>query len=91
MDCAGRSGRESRLRHALRRGGGLGADAGRGLPRGRAGHGRRRGDACFPGVLLARYLGDSSEAAKRYFIELWRLLRPAIGGRAAVEPRIWRT
>jgi len=45
----------------------------------------------LPGVLLARYLGDSSEAAKRYFIRLWQLLRPAIGGRAAVEPRIWRT
>lgn len=45
----------------------------------------------LPGVLLARYLGDSSEAAKRYFVELWRLLRPAIGGRSAVEPRIWRT
>jgi urease accessory protein len=45
----------------------------------------------LPGVLLARYLGDSSEAAKRYFVRLWQLLRPAIGGRAAVEPRIWRT
>jgi urease accessory protein len=45
----------------------------------------------LPGVLLARYLGDSSEAAKRYFVELWRRLRPALAGREAVEPRIWRT
>ena len=45
----------------------------------------------LPGVLLARYLGDSSEAAKRYFVELWQRLRPAIAGRAAQEPRIWRT
>ena len=45
----------------------------------------------LPGVLLARYLGNSSEAARRYFIALWRLLRPALAGREAVEPRIWRT
>ncbi|HTP63728.1 MAG TPA: urease accessory protein UreD [Burkholderiales bacterium] len=45
----------------------------------------------LPGILLARYLGGSSEAARRYFIELWRILRPAAAGREAVEPRIWRT
>jgi urease accessory protein len=45
----------------------------------------------LPGILLARYLGDASEAARRYFIALWRILRPALGGRAAIEPRIWRT
>jgi urease accessory protein len=45
----------------------------------------------LPGILLARYLGDSSEAARRYFIALWRILRPAVAGREAVEPRIWRT
>jgi urease accessory protein len=45
----------------------------------------------LPGVLLARYLGDSSEAAKRYFAELWRRLRPVVTGREAHEPRIWRT
>lgn len=45
----------------------------------------------LPGVLLARYLGDSSEAAREYFVELWRRLRPAIAGREAQEPRIWRT
>lgn len=45
----------------------------------------------LPGILLARYLGDSSEAARRYFIALWRVLRPTLLGREANEPRIWRT
>lgn len=45
----------------------------------------------LPGILLARYLGDSSEAARRYFGGLWRILRPALAGREANEPRIWRT
>jgi urease accessory protein len=45
----------------------------------------------LPGILLARYLGDSTEAARRYFIALWRILRPALTGRDAAEPRIWGT
>jgi urease accessory protein len=45
----------------------------------------------LPGILLARYLGSSSEAARRYFAALWRILRPALTGRDATEPRIWRT
>ena len=45
----------------------------------------------LPGILLARYLGDSSEAARRYFIALWRILRPALTSREAIEPRIWQT
>jgi len=45
----------------------------------------------LPGVLVARYLGPSSEAAKRYFTQLWRLLRPAVAGIEAREPRIWST
>ena len=45
----------------------------------------------LPGIVLARYLGDSSEAARRYFTALWRILRPALAGREATEPRIWRT
>lgn len=52
------------------------------------------GDAAvtrLPGVLVARYLGDSSEAGKHYFRRLWEVLRPALIGRDAVEPRIWRT
>jgi urease accessory protein len=45
----------------------------------------------LPGIALARYLGDSSEAARRYFTALWRILRPALTGREAIEPRIWGT
>lgn len=42
-------------------------------------------------LLVARYLGDSSEAARAWFVELWRLLRPALMGREAQPPRIWST
>jgi len=45
----------------------------------------------LPRVLLARYLGHSSEAAMHYFTALWSLLRPALAGRKAVPPRIWAT
>jgi urease accessory protein len=45
----------------------------------------------LPGLLVSRYLGGSTEEAFRQFTRLWRLLRPAVIGRAAVEPRIWRT
>jgi urease accessory protein len=45
----------------------------------------------LPGILLARYLGGSTEAARRYFVALWRVLRPALLGREAIEPRIWGT
>jgi urease accessory protein len=45
----------------------------------------------LPGLLIARYLGDSTEEAMASFIGLWRLLRPAVLTRRAVEPRIWRT
>jgi urease accessory protein len=49
------------------------------------------GVTLLPGLLVGRYLGSSSEAAKNYFMQLWRIARPALTGRAAVEPRIWRT
>jgi urease accessory protein len=45
----------------------------------------------LPGLLLARYLGDSTEEACQRFRSVWSLLRPAVAGRAAVEPRIWMT
>jgi urease accessory protein len=45
----------------------------------------------LPGLLVARYLGDSSEAALRAFTALWTILRPSVVGRAAVPPRIWST
>jgi urease accessory protein len=40
----------------------------------------------LPGLLVARYLGDSSEEAMHAFTRLWKALRPF-----AVEPRIWST
>jgi urease accessory protein len=40
----------------------------------------------LPGLLIGRYLGDSSEEALHAFTRLWKALRPS-----AVEPRIWAT
>ena len=40
----------------------------------------------LPGLLIARYLGESSEEALQVFTRLWKALRPS-----AVEPRIWST
>jgi urease accessory protein len=40
----------------------------------------------LPGLLVGRYLGDSSEEALQAFTRLWKLVRPG-----AVEPRIWST
>jgi urease accessory protein len=45
----------------------------------------------LPGLLVARYLGDSSEEAMQRFSRLWELVRPAVSGRDAVHPRIWST
>lgn len=49
------------------------------------------GISALPEVLVARYLGDSAETARRYFSKLWRVLKPALQGRAFVAPRIWST
>ena len=49
------------------------------------------GLTALPGMLLARYLGHNSEAARLWFGALWQLFRPALLGRAAVPPRIWMT
>jgi urease accessory protein len=54
----------------------------------------RSGDCAvtrLPGLLVARYRGDSTEAARMYFAELWKRLRLPVAGREAIEPRIWRT
>jgi urease accessory protein len=45
----------------------------------------------LPGVLVARYLGDSSEEAKQLLARLWATIRPGLLGREAHAPRIWRT
>jgi urease accessory protein len=56
-------------------------------------HGRagRAAVSLLPGLLIGRYLGDSSEAARRFFTALWQHARPVFGGRDAREPRIWKT
>ena len=53
-----------------------------------------RGDGAvtrLPHAIVARYRGDSSEAAQDYFRALWRDMRLPIAGRIAVPPRIWKT
>ena len=51
----------------------------------------RTGITKLPGLLVARYLGDSGEAARHYLTQLWQVLRPALLGRDVVLPRIWST
>jgi len=51
----------------------------------------RFGVTTLPGVFAARFVGHSTEAARGYFVALWRLLRPVIIGREASLPRIWAT
>lgn len=51
-----------------------------------------RGDLTqLPGLLVARCLASEALHARAWLIELWRLLRPELLGRAAVPPRIWST
>ena len=45
----------------------------------------------LPALLIARYRGDSTEAARACFAALWTKLREPVMGRAAVMPRIWST
>jgi urease accessory protein len=42
-----------------------------------------------PRVLIARYLGDSSEDAFQWFTNLWVVLREAALGKVAHSPRVW--
>lgn len=49
------------------------------------------GITTLPGLLVARYLGHSSEAARAWFAHLWGVLRPALLGLEARPPRIWNT
>jgi urease accessory protein len=43
------------------------------------------------GLLIIRYLGDSTERARRLFIDIWKVLRPTILNRTPSVPRIWNT
>lgn len=53
--------------------------------------GAQFGVTTMPNLFVGRYLGHSSEAARAWFVELWRALRPAFIGRDMVVPRIWNT
>ena len=53
-----------------------------------------QGDAAvtqLPGLIVARYRGESIEAGSAHFASLWSALRPALTGRVALRPRIWNT
>jgi urease accessory protein len=49
------------------------------------------GSTLRDGVMLARSVGGSVSAAERYCRAAWSIARPALLGREAVWPRIWRT
>ena len=49
------------------------------------------GITCLPNLMVARYLGDVAEAARKWLFDLWCLLRPVYAGRDAIPPRIWST
>ena len=42
-------------------------------------------------IIVVRYLGDSSEIARRVMLAAWQVLRPEMLGRKANELRIWNT
>jgi len=44
-----------------------------------------------PGLLLARYLGQSAAEGRKGFEYLWGRVRPLIGNRDVCRPRIWNT
>lgn len=56
-----------------------------------AGEGALAGVTRLPGILIARWLGDSAEDARRYCTGMWMQLRPALKQAAAQPPRIWST
>ena len=43
------------------------------------------------GIVFCRFLGDSVERAKVFFVKAWKIFRSAIMGLDIVEPRIWKT
>ena len=42
-------------------------------------------------IIVVRYLGHSSERARRIMLHVWGLFRPAILGYPAIVPRMWNT
>lgn len=45
----------------------------------------------FKSIVIVRYLGDSSEAARHVMLRAWALFRPEIVGRTGIVPRMWNT
>lgn len=45
----------------------------------------------LPELMIARFVGQSSEAAREYFIALWRILRPQVMNVPSQDLRIWQT
>lgn len=42
-------------------------------------------------LLICRYLGNSTETARKYFSDIWAGLRESVFRRPAIVPRIWNT
>lgn len=51
----------------------------------------RHGATLVDGLLVVRWLGADTAAARRDFLRLWEGLRPRLIGRTASVPRIWAT
>lgn len=49
------------------------------------------GVTLFNGMLVVRYLGNSTAQAQGLFRQLWQIIRPLVLGRPAIPPRIWNT
>lgn len=49
------------------------------------------GASLMEDLLVVRYLGNSTEAARRMFTNIWQTLRPRTLGRSPSVPRIWAT
>src|SRR5579859_7707360 len=49
----------------------------------------RAGITRVPDVLIARYLGGSTEEVFHWFTNLWTVLRPALSEKTACPPRVW--
>jgi len=54
-------------------------------------HRHELGVTQMDGLFVARYLGDSTERARRLFTDIWKLLRPTVLKRPPCAPRIWNT
>jgi urease accessory protein len=56
-----------------------------------ASDGAQFGATQMKSLIVVRYLGDSSEVARRVMLTAWQTLRPALLERKATELRIWNT